>query len=219
MRGFPGGIAVAMKSVIAASAMGLTLLVCCPVVPAAAQTAASVQGEQRSQGMLTAQAFKETPESFTVSVSPYDDSGLNLRLKDDFEAQLRDSGRGRVATSDEAGYLLLFESGVVPAEAVPRGPSLGSAQVGNEGVDVTVNIWSSSQDSVLGGRQDKGLVGSSVFHIGVILRDRESGTVVWQGDAYHELDEPETERVARAMVAPLVEKIGQSVAREPFEIE
>ena len=208
-----------MKSVIAASAMGLTLLVCCPVSPAAAQTPASGQGEQRSQGMLTARAFKETPERFTVSVSPYDDSGLNLRLKDDFETQLRESGRVGLATSGAADYLLLFESGVVPAEAVPRGPSLGSAQVGTAGVDVTVNIWSSSQDSVLGGRQDEARIGSSVFHIGVILRDRESGTVAWQGDAYHELDDPENERVARAMVAPLVDRIGQSVAREPFEID
>lgn len=174
---------------------------------------------QQAPGMVTAQVFLEPPERPTVAVSPYDDSDLNLRIKADFEEQLAVQQRGRVESEARADYLLLFESGVIPAAAVPQGPSLGSAEVTEGGVDVTVNVWSSEKDSVLGGRQEQPDVESSVFHINAVLRERSSGKVVWQGDAYYRLAGPETERIARAMVAPLVEKIGQSVAREPFEID
>ncbi len=170
-------------------------------------------------GLLTAQVFHKPPEMPTVAVSPYDDSDLNLRIKADFEGQLAAQQRGRVESEPRADYLLLFESGVIPAEAVPQGPSLGSAEVTEGGVDVTVNVWSLEKDSVLGGRQERPDLESSVFHINAVLRERRSGKVAWQGDAYYRLTGPETERVARAMVAPLVEKIGQSVAREPFEID
>jgi len=52
-----------------------------------------------------------------------------------------------------------------------------------------------------------------------VLRDKASGEVVWQGDAYYDLSGPETERVARALVAPLVDKMGQSVVREPLQFD
>jgi hypothetical protein len=190
--------------------------------------------------MLVTQVIKEVPELGTVFVAPYDDSELNLKLAGVFEAEIVALGKARVMAESSADFMLLFESEVVPAEQAPRRPSLGSVGAsaglgpadpgpGNDPsrdaeskdveVDVNVNVWSSSKDSVLGGRQQEAAIGGSVFHINAILRNRRSDEVVWQGDAYYPLSEPDTERVALAMVAPLVDKIGQSVVREPFEIE
>lgn len=200
----------------AALMLGSTLFGVLPQEGAAQQS--EVAAPAGPAGLLRTQVFKKPVETAAIAVAPYDDSDLNLKLKSDFEAKLAESGRGRVAKEAEADYLLLFESEVVPADAVPRGPSLGSANVTEGSAEVNVNVWSSSKDSVLGGRQQAADVGSNVFHINAVLRERRSGEVAWQGDAYHRLAGPETEHVARAMVAPLVQKIGQSVAREPFEI-
>jgi hypothetical protein len=208
-----------MNTAATALATGLALLFSLPGGAIAQEAAAAERARAGALGMLTAQAFKKVPEDLAVFVSPYDDNDLNLKLKADFEAQLTAQGRGRAESKTKASFLLLFEAKVIPAEEVSRAPSLGSAKADLGGVDVNVNVWSSTQDSVLGGRQGARDVESSVFHINAVLRDQVSGTVVWQGDAYHVLSGPETERVARAMIAPLVDKIGQSVAREAFEIE
>lgn len=185
--------------------------------PALAQQPATAPRDI-TRGLLTTQLFKETPAQPAISVSPYDDSDLNLTLKADFEAEIVGQERGRVERAGAADYLLLFESEVMPAEAVPQGPSLGSAEVTDEGVDVNVNVWSSEKDSILGGRQESAEVDSSVFHINAVLRERASSTVAWQGDAYYRLTGPATESVARAMIAPLVRKLGQAGVREAFEI-
>lgn len=211
-----GAAAVRRAAAKALPSLGLALLLS---LPQALDAQESAEPAPVKPGILTTQVFKKPPEEPTISVSPYDDSDLNLQLKADFETQLAAQNRGRVESEARADYLLLFESGIVPADAVPRGPSLGSARVTEGGAEVNVNVWSSNQDSVLGGRQEQKDVASSVFHINAVLRERGSGTVAWQGDAYYRLVEPETERVARALVAPLVEKIGQSVDRESFEIE
>lgn len=173
----------------------------------------------RAPGMLTTRAFSQPPQGLAVFVAPYDDSELNLKLQGDFEGRLADKLGARVTPERTASFLFLFESEVVPAEQAPGRPSLGSARVDEGGAEVNVNVWSSSQDSVLGGRQQAGELGSSVFHINAVLRDKASGEVVWQGDAYYDLSGPETERVARALVAPLVDKMGQSVVREPLQLD
>jgi len=199
-------------------AAGVVLLTILPG-EAASQAPAAEPAVRTAPGMVTARTFSNLPEGFTVAVSPYDDSELNLTLKGDFEAALIDRWQAKPTPEAAAAYLLLFEAGVVPAEQAPNSPNLGSVRADEEGAEVNVNVWSSGQDSVLGGRKSEGPVGSTVFQINAVLRDRKSGDVAWQGDAYYILRQPETEQVARALVVPLVDKIGQSVAREPLEIE
>jgi len=201
----------------------LALLVVLPAggraqqAPAAEGRAAAAQ--PRAPGMLTTRAFRPPSPGMAVFVSPYDDSALNLTLKGDFESRLAEKAGARVTPERTAAFLFLFESEVIPAEQAPRRPSLGSARVNEGGAEVNVNVWSSTQDSVLGGRQQAADLGSSVFHINAVLRDKASGEVVWQGDAYYDLSGPETERVARALVAPLVDRMGQSVVREPLQLD
>ena len=140
-------------------------------------------------------ALEAPPPAFTVSVAPYDDSDLNLKLKADFEAALTTRWQAAVRAEAAAAYLLLFEAEVVPANLAPPPPSLGSARVSDGGAEVSVNVWSTSKDSVLGGRQQAPEAGSNVFHIDAVLRKRATGEVAWQGDAYYVLREPEPERV------------------------
>jgi hypothetical protein len=208
---------------VTAVAACLALLVVLPAAGHAQQAPAAAKGAEaappRAPGMLTTRAFSQPPQGLAVFVAPYDDSELNLKLKGDFESRLTDTMGARVTPEQAASFLFLFEAEVVPAEQAPSRPSLGSARVDEGGAEVNVNVWSSSQDSVLGGRQQAAELGGSVFHINAVLRDKASGEVVWQGDAYYDLSGPETERVARALVAPLVDKMGQSVVREPLHLD
>lgn len=196
------------------AAIGLALL-----AAGGAHAQQGVDAEAAAPGMVTARTFAAPPPAFTVSVAPYDDSDLNLTLKADFEAALTARWQAVLREEAAAAYLLLFESEVVPANLAPPPPSLGSARVSGEGAEVSVNVWSTSRDSVLGGRQQAPEGGNNVFHINAVLRDRATGEVAWQGDAYYALREPEPARVARALVPPLVDRIGRSVVREPLTLD
>lgn len=213
-----GQPASAMR-VIAAAAAAVVLLVVLPRESGAQEGVVPDEVARAAPGMVTAQTFQAPPAGFSVAVAPYDDSELNLKLKADFETALAGRWQARKAEEPAAAFLLLFESEVVPANLAPPPPSLGSARLSDGGAEVNVNVWSSSQDSVLGGRQQAPEAGTNVFHINAVLRNRKSGEVAWQGDAYYVLREPATERVARALVSPLVDRIGQSIVREPLNFD
>ncbi len=201
-------------------ALGLAALVLLPATGRAQQAAPAEVAASPTAGIVTARKLGKSPDNPLVFVSPYDDSELDLKLKAEFESRLATAGKARLAAKeDAAGYLLLFETEVVAADQVSRQANLGSARADSGSAEVNVNVWSTTQDSVLGGRQEGTPPGSSVFHINAVLRDQKSGEVVWQGDAYHVLREPETEKVARGLVSALVKRLGETVAREPIEIE
>ncbi|WP_299397360.1 hypothetical protein [Pelagibius sp.] len=225
-----------MRVSVASLAAGIGIVVSALVAGPDLAAATDVQlaqadgaGGPQAPGMITSQAFKDFSAAAPITVTPYDDNDLNLQLKAEFETELQANER-KVAEA-ETGLLLLFESKIIPVEQAPRRPSLGSVsarsgrgddpsrQDGSDDVevDVNVNVWSNTQDSVLGGRQEAQSVGTSVFHINAVLRDQANGEVLWQGDAYYELQSPDAERVARAMVPPLVDNLGKSTANEPFE--
>src|SRR3546814_17825896 len=86
--------------------------------------------------MVTAQTFDAPGQAFSVAVSPYDDSDLNLKLKADFEAALAERWQARMIEEAAAAFLLLFESEVVPADMAPPPPSLGSARLDGGGAEV-----------------------------------------------------------------------------------
>ena len=206
-----------MTAMVVAGALAFLAASACQAQQGSAET--GQEAGRAAPGMLTARSFSEPPAGAVLFVAPYDDSDLHLKLKSDFEGQLVERIGASLASEAAADFLFLFESEVMPADLAPRPPSLGSARLDDGGAEVNVNVWSSSKDSVLGGRQSTPAGGDNVFHINAVLRDKNSGSVVWQGDAYYVLKEPDPERVARALVGPLVAKVGQSVDREPFQID
>src|SRR3546814_19154929 len=125
--------------------------------------------------MVTAPTFDAPGQAFSVAVSPYDDSDLNLKLKADFEAALAERWQARMIEEAAAAFLLLFESEVVTADMAAPPPSLGSARRDGGGAEVNVNVWSSSQDSVLAGRPESKEADTTVFSINTLLRDRRNG--------------------------------------------
>jgi hypothetical protein len=72
---------------------------------------------------------------------------------------------------------------------------------------------------VFGGRKSDSTKSQTKFHLNAILRDHGTGKFLWQGDAYAVMHQVDSARVARAMVAPLVAALGQSVTSKSFPID
>ncbi len=184
----------------------------------------SVAGEQLAQlgpngepGIFNSVNFIPADPQATITVRPLDDSKESLEIKRRIEAALREAG---YAVSDHTAAIeLSFETEVIEGRFSGESGSLGSLRGGDGGVRLDFNIWSSSKDSLLGGRQKKDDRRANVFHMNAVLRDRESGTVLWQGDAFCEMLIADHARIANSMVWPLVRNLGRTVRREPFQIE
>ncbi len=169
-------------------------------------------------GIVTTVALGELPAGQPVAVTPFADDDLSLSVKARFEAALRAAGW---SVSDSAPLTLSFDTEMIEGRFTQAEANLGRFEANDEGVQLNLNIWSSSQDSLLGCRQKAGAPSSkaNLFHMNVVLRDRESGKTLWQGDAYSEMLIADQARIAGSMVAPLTANLGRSVQAQPFDIE
>ncbi len=169
-------------------------------------------------GIVTTVALGDLLDGQPIAVTPFADDDLSLSVKARFEAALRAAGR---PVSDSAPLTLSFDIKMIEGRLTGAEANLGRFEANDAGVQLNLNIWSSSQDSLLGGRQTAGAPsrGVNLFHMNVVLRDRESGKILWQGDAYCEMLIADQARIAGSMVAPLTASLGRSVRAQPFDIE
>ena len=169
-------------------------------------------------GVLNTRTFGDLPADRSIMVTPYGDDDLSLSIKTRFEEALRDAGRPVAAS---APLTLSFESKVIEGQFSRTEANMGRFEASDEGVQLNLNIWSSSQDSLLGGRQKAEAPSRKVnlMHMNAVLQDRESGKTLWQGDAYCELLTANQARIAGSMVAPLIASLGRTVQAQPFDIE
>ncbi len=177
-------------------------------------------------GVVNSTRYENLDTSLPIKVLALDDTNHNLRLRDEMIVRLEGASYG---LSDQADLELSFDTEVVQGHFESAQPSLGKLEAGTNtgvgrrstdtGVDVEVNVWSSTQDSVLGGRKSAG--GKRVvsqFRIFAILQDLRSGTRLWEGDVRAPLGQSDPERLSRSMIAPLIEALGRTVKHEPVEL-
>ncbi|MFQ5773283.1 MAG: hypothetical protein ACE5GS_02085 [Kiloniellaceae bacterium] len=173
-------------------------------------------GPGGAPGIVNAVAFAPVAPGLAIAVKPFDDNELNLAIQQRLEDELRGVSR---PISDDAVLGLWFETEVIQGRFPGAAGDLGRFEGGSSGVRFELNIWSSSRDSILGGRRKGEPRRANVFHINAILRDGRSGKTLWQGDAFCEMLTPDTLRIARSMIRPLVAGLGRTVKGEPFDIE
>jgi len=180
-----------------------------------------VQAPAPVVGVVNAASFEPLDRALPVTVQPLDDTDLNLQIRDQILAELR---QGAYRVSDPAALELSFDSSVEQGRIPARELSLGHLDAGSEkdaqsgtGVDVEVNVWSSSQDSVLGGRKEaEGKRKVSQFHINAELRSLRDGTLIWRGDVFADMDLSGPEQLSGQLVLPLVASLGRTVRNQPF---
>lgn len=177
-------------------------------------------------GSVSSVLFHDLPEGLAIEVATFDDTDTNLAVRARFVEELEKSG---YVIADGAPLELSFTSEVIQGDLRQRSGSLGRIGASTEadrgtrgsdvGVDLELNVWSSTKDSVLGGIQPQTGGGRHAqMHINALLRDRGSGQVLWQGDAFSDMVMSDERRLAGAMVKPLVGAFGRSVKNEPFQV-
>ncbi len=169
-----------------------------------------------AQGVLNAVAYREVPGELGLEVTLYDNSDLDLQVRERMELALRAAG---YTVAEGAPFELSLETASRLGEIEDWAPSLGELSTKGGGVALQFNIWSNTQDSVIGGRQARpSTVAQLRLEVRAVLRERESGTVLWEGRAASRSTGSDSERLATGMVGPLAESLGQTVGQQIFPI-
>lgn len=115
------------------------------------------------------------------------------------------------------GYAVEEAAPLVMAIEVPGGwddggePDLGMFEVGTQhGLELRLNIWSSSEDSLLRPRSRE-RVAPPPHRIRLSLHDRQAGRYLWHGEAEAEADFRGFLTISREMVPVLVDALGETV--------
>ncbi len=167
-------------------------------------------------GVVKTVAYAAVDFERPIMVTALDDDEVNLAIKARIEDELRRAGR---AVAAHGSLRLSFETKVIAGRFVATEGDMGRFEANSGGVNLQLNIWSTSRDSLLGGRQKRDGRQANVFHMNATLRDQETGRVLWQGDAFCAMLSADTERIGASMVAPLIANLGRTTKDAPFHIE
>lgn len=188
------------------------------VAPAAAQAPAST-GDGPAPGRTHASSYAPLPSGAALAVRPWDNSAANLRLKANFTDAI--SKRGLRLAESGAPLSLNFETEVESLSTPDTGPTLGQVQGRNHDTRVRMNFWSTTQDSVLTGRQggSSANLGSVRYVLRATLDDQRSGQRLWQGEASYTANPADETTTFALMVPVLVDNLGQTVRPKAFRID
>lgn len=176
-----------------------------------------------AQAIVNAISFQPMPERPVFAVRPLDNSDANLKLKTAIEEALRVRGYGvakdsllvlNFDTRDEVGAW---------SDAGRRTILELKAEGGREGGEYAhakVNVF----DSVSGGLLNEGRGGTSIatpstYRIDLTLDDKTNGRRLWQGWAIANLSHGERSDLDRAMIPAIVENLGRTITRKPFDLK
>jgi hypothetical protein len=150
-----------------------------------------------------------------VHLTPADDSPLYLSIKDRMKRAVERAGH----PVQDATPLQLYYSAVESAvEVREQGPTLGQLDVRTVNrearAQLLVNVWSSSKDSLVGGRKSKSGVSVSNYLIMALELNREdNGRCVWRGEGAVELEGVTAEQAAKVLTDAIAARMGQTIDR------
>ena len=166
--------------------------------------------------IVTTQVCEPLTKGTPLHLSPADDSPLYLSIEKRMKAAVEKSGY----PVREATPLQLYYTAVESAVEVRRhGPSLGEIDVHTRNqaarAQLLINVWSTSKDSIIGGRKNKSSYNVSNFLIMTLELNREdNGRCVWRGEGAVELESVTAQQVAKGLTDAIAARIGQAVERD-----
>jgi hypothetical protein len=185
---------------------------------AAMLTALTAHAPARAaEAVLQAFAFEAIPPGASVQVRPADDSEENLTIKQQFEDSLAASNH----PASPSGPLIFDFEAVRILQGQRDDPKyLGTFNATQGSAQFTVNLWSNIEHSVLGGtRYSDDFKTANGYTIFVFLRDRATGTLLWQGEATGELRGNSPLPIADDMVRALIANLGQTVRSQSVPVD
>ena len=171
-----------------------------------------------SQGVLNTFSCEDLPSPLQVRIDLLDDAVPMLKLRDRIVEALRRRG---VAISADAPYVLSFEAEPVRHALRRKGRDLGSiSDSTDEDVNFRMNLWSTQQDSIIGGRKDT-IVSQAVdeMRLTISIHRVADGKCVWRGEGVHDTTDADQWRVANGIAPVLVDAIGMEAAKRTFDLK
>jgi len=174
-----------------------------------AAVSAGMPADAQTPPEVVAAAYRDLPAGLAVRLELMDDSDLNLQVRDLIAGQLAADG---YTVAETAPFVLQIETQT--ASQAADDPSLGSFQATDRGAEIRMNLWSSTEDSLLRGRQDK--VGAEArYRISLGLYDSRDGRYYWRGAASTTLDQGDAAAASRDMVPALIAQFGKTAHTAP----
>jgi hypothetical protein len=196
----------------------LRILGVCAAIAVAAQPAIADTDEDAAPGVAYASSYGPVPVGFAVTVRPWDNTNDNLRVKASFTDAL--SRRGIRLTEAGSPLTLNFETEIESLAMPTYGRSLGQVQGRNWDSRVRMNLWSNSQDSVVGGRRGADSAFATTRYIlRATLDDQRTGQRLWQGEASYTGASNDQAGTFAAMAPVLVDGFGETLRPRTFRIQ
>jgi hypothetical protein len=183
--------------------------------PAGAHEHGSVSTIAPAEGEILSFACGSLPEDAAFEVMAYSDDDLNLQIAQAFTDSLVEKGYGVTAG---APFAVMIDTQIELGRFETTRGSLGRLKIKNGGVEVRLNVWSSSQGSLLTGRQEKKTRDSNRLHITATLRHLASGEALWRGEAEGAIGAAQPLAVGRALVPALAEAFGCSARLDDIDL-
>jgi hypothetical protein len=155
------------------------------------------------------------PADAAFEVMAYSDDDLNLQIVQAFTDSLVEMGHD---VSAGAPYAVMLDSRIELGRFETEKGSVGRLKIGSGGVEVQLNVWSSSQGSLLTGRQDKKTRDPNRLRITATLRHLASGKALWRGEALGAIGNAQPLAVGQALVPALAEAFGCSARLEDIAL-
>jgi hypothetical protein len=165
-------------------------------------------------GIVTASAYRDPPPGFAIRVGVFDDSDLNLSIRDRLGEALKATGH----LVDASGQMpLMLETESVNRKEFRTERSLGHGTIEGAG-DPNYGAWRSPEADVFGDYERQIVTGfTSYFHIRATLRDPDDNKIIWVGDVYGHLGNQRPQALVPTLVRELAAAYGQTVKRREFE--
>lgn len=152
-----------------------------------------------------------------LEVKSLGDTPTDLAVRDRFLAALKKAGRTVAAG---APSVLSIETATEVELPKTKGRDLGELRSNNDQTEFRVNVWSTTRDSLIGGRKDGDLPKPDRhFRVSATIHDKATGRCLWQGDAIYAMDDAGPAPLADIMARHLVAAIGQPPGRKPIPAE
>ncbi len=168
---------------------------------------ALAQGLSLAEGRTSSVALAPIASGGTFAVEMLDDTELNVRLVTDIERSLAERAH---PTAAEGRYVLTFETAEI-ADPLDAGGELGSLDADTlRGVDVRINLWSTTRDSLLQGRQ-RATRAVPLIRLDMVVRDRAARQIVWQANGVGEIRSVDRYRILQRLVTGMLQNLGETV--------
>ncbi len=161
--------------------------------------------EARAQGTAFRLACEPIPQDETFKVEPYNDDNLNTGIVEAFGKEMKKLGH-KIGRSDR--FVIMMDSKIELGRIDGPQRTLGHAKTGELGVEVMVNVWSSSNDSLLSGRRGRETRESTILIVTATLRDRDGGRPLWRGEARGVLGNSDPLRLGKKLMPGLAQVFG-----------